>query len=267
MNIVKEYSIKEEQEIHLQLLKHFDEICKKESLQYFLAYGTLLGAVRENGFIPWDDDIDLWMMRDDYEKFRSCYQKYKKEELFFQDYKTDPKMPVPGMMRICINGTFKWRHECEKKKFHTGIYFDIFPLDYVDKNDKKLKKEIKRYNFYNNVLTRDVYGKKKAKTFKSKIYKLIINMFPKSLAKRRIVKISNRKRAESDKLVCYPVSFIYPRNIHSKEHFNTAIFKPFEDMECPCPIGYDALLTQNYGDWRTPSKTKPERIIAYKIEQ
>ena len=73
----KELSIHEEQELQLDVLKMFSEICQSEKLVYFLAYGTLLGAVRDHGFIDWDDDVDIWMPRKDYDKFAEAYYKYQ----------------------------------------------------------------------------------------------------------------------------------------------------------------------------------------------
>lgn len=267
MKIIKEYTIKEEQEIQLSLLKYFDYICKNEHLNYYLAYGTLLGAVRESGFISWDDDIDLWMLRDDYEKLRKVCKNYSREELFFQDFESDPDTPVPAMLRICVNNTYKWRPGNENQNFHTGIYFDIFPLDYVNGDDSNIKIDNKKQEFYNDVVVRNLYGKRKHKTLKGKLYSAILKLFPKKVARRKIAKFISQKREPSNSLISYSSCAYFPKNIFRYEDFNGVEYMQFEDMKCPCPVGFDRVLTELYGDWRTPIITKPEHIKAYQIKQ
>ena len=137
-------SIEEEQMLQLGILRYVDDICKRENLKYFLAAGSCLGAVRDHGFIDWDDDIDIWMKREDYIKFGKVIKKYPNRKYFYQTSRTDRYFPIPGIARICINGTDKWRNE--NRKFHKGIFFDIFPLDFVDMDYDAIENKRNRLN-------------------------------------------------------------------------------------------------------------------------
>ena len=128
MKKVKELSVKEQQEIELDILKYLDKVLTDNQIRYFAAYGTLLGAVREKGFIPWDDDVDLWVFRKDIPKIIQVIKNSPHEGFFLQTFQSDPETIVPEMIRICVDNTYKWPEKCENEKFHTGIFLDIFPL-------------------------------------------------------------------------------------------------------------------------------------------
>ena len=260
---MKELTIEQEQKYQLETLKKFDSICRKEELKYFLAYGTLLGAAREQGFIKWDDDIDLWMLRKDIDRFVEVYKNYTDDRYFLQTYHTDPNMPVPGMVRLCINETYKWPLECKKLPFHTGIYFDIFPLDYCDLDIEKTKKRIKKCRLLYDMLWKKLHTKERKKSLKSMVYQTLCDLTPRRLIVKTISNCFCPSNPDYRRMVCYPVSFIYPDNIYDASLFSDSVLLQFEDIQCPCPIGYKKLLEDRYGNWEVPAITKPNRIIAY----
>lgn len=114
---------------NLEILDEINDFCRKNGINYSIAYGTLLGAVRHKGFIPWDDDIDIMMLRPDYERFRRMF---KSEKFFFVDCQTIPDCYI-SFGRVCDNKRTKtisyipWHgSSCE-----TGLWVDVFPLDKV----------------------------------------------------------------------------------------------------------------------------------------
>lgn len=114
----------------LDILVEIDKICTKYGIKYWIAYGTLLGAVRHKGFIPWDDDCDICMMREDYEKFVEVAQSELPDNLFLQNKKTDPYYKK-SMDKIRMKYTkFVEFDETEDEKYNQGIYVDIFIYDY-----------------------------------------------------------------------------------------------------------------------------------------
>jgi len=116
--------------VQLELLIEVDRVCRKNNINYFLIMGTLLGAVRHKGFIPWDDDLDIGFLREDYEKFCSIFaQETDSGKFFLQTWKTDPHY-FWGFGKIRRLGTDYVRSGQEHMKYVTGICIDIFAFDY-----------------------------------------------------------------------------------------------------------------------------------------
>ena len=115
--------------VELELLDYFDKLCRKHNLQYFVDYGTLLGAVRHQGFIPWDDDIDIVMFRGEYEKLKVIAQEEVCEPYFFQNGYTDSMLWALSKLRDSRTTAIEFPDY--PVSFHQGIFMDIFPLDDV----------------------------------------------------------------------------------------------------------------------------------------
>ncbi len=121
--------LREAQLIMLDMLVEFDAICAKHNLQYWLDSGTLLGAVRHQGFIPWDDDIDLSMPVEDYLKFQEIAKDELSENIFFQTRKTDEKFLFDYIKLRSNRASIVEFHEKDKEiAYHQGVFVDIFPM-------------------------------------------------------------------------------------------------------------------------------------------
>ena len=119
----------------LEILKEVDRICRKNNIPYYITGGTMLGAIRHKGFIPWDDDIDVSMLREDYEKFCNvCKTDLDEEKFFLQTWDTDKHYPYQ-YGRVRKNDTLYIRPGHENSKHHNGINIDLFPVDNVPDNE------------------------------------------------------------------------------------------------------------------------------------
>jgi len=139
-------NLREAQLIMLDLLLEFDRICKKHNLSYWLDFGTLLGAVRHKGFIPWDDDLDVAMPRGDYEKFLEIASSELKDDIFLQTKQRDKGFFAHFVkLRDSKSIYIELFEEGKKIKYNQGIYMDIFPVNYIKdtKSSKFLYKYIK----------------------------------------------------------------------------------------------------------------------------
>ena len=114
--------------LELDMLAEVDRVCRKHNITYSIVAGTLLGAVRHKGFIPWDDDADIAMLREDYERFRKVAHEMDPEICWLQDHETDPNYPW-GYSKVRRTGTKYVRIGQEHLKMKTGVMIDIFPLD------------------------------------------------------------------------------------------------------------------------------------------
>ena len=120
--------VKQIREVEIEILDYVVEICEKNNIEYYLDFGTLLGAIRHEGFIPWDDDIDIAMPRKDYEKFLEICQNIKSPTFFLQTCRTD-KEYYQNFAKMRNSDTTFIENNMKHLNFNHGIYIDIFPID------------------------------------------------------------------------------------------------------------------------------------------
>jgi len=144
-----ETTLRQAQLVMLRILKVVDFICRKHRISYWMCFGTLLGAVRHKGFIPWDDDLDIAMMREDYEHFIRVAKEELPKDMFLQTRENEKEydyLPVPCKIRDTKSLTFS--PYLNKQKYHKGIAIDVFPFDRFNRFGFEHKKDffLKNYN-------------------------------------------------------------------------------------------------------------------------
>lgn len=141
------------QRVEFDILQAIDTLCSKYDIPYFLAAGTCIGAVRHKGFIPWDDDIDIGMARDDYERFVEVFHAENPSGYWLAEYGTTPHYPL-HFVKVCKDNT-RFVAECDLASgLELGIFVDIFPYDYVNPalSDAQVSKLIKRAMFWQRMM-------------------------------------------------------------------------------------------------------------------
>lgn len=173
-----ENDLKKLHEIELDILTEVDRVCEECGIHYFLDFGTLLGAIRHGGFIPWDDDIDITMLRDDYDKFIAIAPDYLKKGYSLQHYLYDSAVPAYHA-KVRKDNTLFIEESVINNNIHQGIFIDIFPCDKVPNSYKKRK-----IHYYSKCLKRSIYVSKSLyKTSESygKMKKIVFDLIRKLL--------------------------------------------------------------------------------------
>ena len=195
--------------MELEMLIEVDRICRKYDIQYFLDGGTLLGAVRHDGFIPWDDDADIIMLHEEYEKFyNACKKELNTERFFLQDYRTD-KHYLWGFAKMRRNGTTFLREGQEHVKCHTGVCIDIFYCDNVPDNPMLRR----LHYFYCYCIRKGQYssvGKKAEKSPFLRAWYTLISKIPRDFWFWQLEMLTDRTSRKKTRLVRH-VTFPFPK--------------------------------------------------------
>lgn len=255
--------VKELWATQLGCLSELKRICEKHNIRYFACGGTLLGAVRHKGFIPWDDDVDIMMLSEDYFRFCDVAPKEIKHPYFFQNYITEPGFG-PAMSRIRnseTTGCTSYDYSMSDGRYNCGIFIDIFPLFGVEEGGFRLK----RQKFLIKLFNKAISGYELKRTAQQGGFKWFLkkcchphvwlwNVF--SLFSNHI-KTSNKFLKICSSAVHYSkmglLSFtgFNPKLIWEKKWFDDTITLPFEFTEIPCPGDYDLILRTQYGEYMT----------------
>ena len=235
----------------LEIWQEVDKICRKHGITYWAAYGTLIGAARHKGFIPWDEDLDLCMMRPDFDRFRAVVD----DEL--GDSFSVAKMNFM-IAKILHNETsIVSRKEIELNKIH-GIIIDIFPLDIAPDDTQNgffaynaLNELLGSIFNYPKIIEHVQNGGKTVNDFS--VLENLANK-PTLQEKYDIVQMYAGALFEQSSNVAWiedsvRKTYKYPMK---KAWFDETIYLPFETVELPAPKMFDEVLTSFYGDWRTP---------------
>lgn len=248
-------SLRDLQLTELQILVDFDKVCKENNLRYYLIGGALLGAVRYGRFIPWDDDIDVAMPREDYERLKEVALP---KQYFLQNEETDPLFSR-CIQKIRLHNTRIIEKNCQDVNIHQGIYIDVFPIDYVE--DISLSKMARRARRICRLMSlRTIKG-----GYQSKRYRRIKNILryglPISTAyiDRTIYKLCTKENQHKrNYAILWLHNYSWDKQLHRYSVFEEGSTCEFEGYEFIAPAKKDEFLRRVFGDdyMQEPKKEK-----------
>ena len=260
---MRELSNEEIQKIELDILVFIKKICEENNLRYYLAYGTLIGAIRHKGFIPWDDDVDIMMPRKDYLKLIELIKKRDQYRFKLVSIDTDSNFTAP-LAKVIDTNTRLVQHYGFIEKVELGVYIDVFLLDGASDNyEEALRYYDEAYNLYT------CWSRADTKMFTPSTNKLI--SFSRWLRNLRFkvkgypywLKKLEQHNQKYDFDSCKYVSVLEagtkgaPRNVWPKSYFENTIDVIFEGVKFKAPKQYDEILKKEYGDYmQLPPKEK-----------
>lgn len=216
MEVKMEDILRNLQLVQLEMLKIVDNICKKNNIKYSLYAGTLLGAVRHRGFIPWDDDLDICMLREEYDKFIIAWNKDKPQGYILQNKDNTPNFTQSFTKIRKKNTIFLQEGELEDE-YYTGIFIDIFPIDRMPSG--KLKRYIFIWNCLKYQLLTREYPPVKGRVMEKLISKILLTIIPKE-------KRAKKRKALLKKIICY----------NNNKNLNTVAIEIVSTIKMPLPI-------------------------------
>ncbi|MBE6499191.1 MAG: LicD family protein [Methanobrevibacter thaueri] len=265
-------TLKHLQNTELMILKDFIEICEDNNLDYYIYGGSLIGAIRHKGFIPWDDDLDVIMFREDYDKFKKIFNESYNDKYYLLCKETEEDY-FYLFSKLVLKGTIFEEEWVNQVNFNLGINIDIFVLD--DLSDNKIKRyiQLKKAFFYSKII------------IMSKIKVPNLSFIPRTITNiiQLFLKLFNIKPADIQKR--YSKFIMKYHNPDAKDVFDVSVtveeypqifnkkgFKPiqkaqFEDIMVNIPNNYDEILTSIYGDYmKLPPKEDRYNHITRQID-
>ena len=247
-------TLKHLQSLELMILKDFIKICEENDLTYYMYAGSLLGAIRHNGFIPWDDDLDVIMFRDEFEEFKKIFMSSENEKYELLSNETE-KDYFHLLSKLMLKNTRFEEDWVSQVDFHIGINMDIFVLD--DLSDDKFKRnyQLKKSFLYNKLLImskiklNDLPFVTKVITHGGYYILNLLKIKPSTINKRCLSFLKKFKNPNAE--FVFDISATaeeYPQ-IFRRDDFKSIKKVKFEDIEVNVPSGYDYILKSLYGNY------------------
>ena len=237
-------------QVELRLMQTVINICDTEKIDYFLIGGSLLGAIRHHGFIPWDDDIDIGMRRSEYQRFIAVANRYlDPDQYFLQTGASDPDYGLSYMKLLDVNTYIEEKNNVNNA--FKGVFVDIFPFDKIPDDEALRRSQMMHFRLEDAaILLRLNYN-----FVKTPLRNLLTKRTPQQLAE-----VNGHKQDREGYMRLYEQSdsrtyknlasqYDYDKEILSYQELTELESAPFEDLQVKIPRAYDQILTRMYGDY------------------
>lgn len=256
--------IKEKQQIAYGVLDYFASFCESNGLEYRLAYGTLLGAIRHKGFIPWDDDVDVMMMREDYNKFVSLMTHQKHPYYKFLSMQNNKKYFAP-LAKMYDDRTSLVQEYGQEEPTPYGVYIDIFIVDNLPDNKQEAVKYYKK-----SVTLRLLWGmsirqfSSKTRKASNTLFRLPVMCLCKLVGYKRWLKIYDKYASKYFGKTKHAGIILMGEGVNKEYHevdmYYDYSLNEFNGRLYKCPKDSDAYLTSMYGDYMTLPPVEDRKI-------
>ena len=252
----------------LEMLRYFKAFCEEHQLLFYMCGGCCIGALRHGGFVPWDDDVDVFMPRGDYEKLKELWPRYADTKRYTCTYPNEKVVLRHLFLTISDNETTLIKPHQQDLDISHGVVLDVLPLDGCPGGFRR-----KLQLFW--ALVYSIYCAQMVPTNHggavSALGKLLLLIVPGKKLRYRIWRMAQRHMTKYKIEDCEKITELcagphYMKNEYPKEAFAAAVMKPFEGELMPVPQGYDVYLRMAFGDYMTmppKEKQKPHHDIIF----
>lgn len=250
----------------LDLLNEFDRVCKKHNIHYFLDLGSMLGAVRHKGFVPWDEDLDISLLRKDYDRLMEIGPKEFKYPYFLQNHQTDRYFERPVARLRRSDTTFlQGDNVINRTKCNKGVFIDLYAYDSISSNDPEEAELI--HSQCKDIWEKGVLLANPPKLFHGGELPMVtleylyhrVRYGTAAKMFKKMERVAKGSEDDTSEYVSLLFTVTSPPYICQRKDIEKTIDVPFECLMVPIPEEYDKFLVQRYGDYMTPVK---EDIVA-----
>ncbi len=246
----------------LTTLLYFDKVCRENGLRYSLAYGTLIGAIRHHGFIPWDDDIDVLMPRPDFDKLTEILKSQPSDAFGFMDYYDLESFFVMRILKIYNKRTYLKEYS-EKYNLDYGAYIDVFPVDAIADDLVKAEKDQKQYRFMHKLIWLYASSKHRKKGIR-KAFQAVFKPISRWAQRKTQDLIDAYPYEETEYIAALGAKNLKERRF-PKSSFDHLIDIDFAGHPLKVFSNYDEILRGQYGDYME-MPPEDQRVSHHKLE-
>ena len=253
-------------EQELAVLREVDRLCAAHGLRYCLGYGTLLGAIRHKGFIPWDDDVDIAMPREDFDRLREICATELDGRFFYQSHYTDKNYYYP-YDKIRVNGTVFREIFFADRDMHQGVFIDVFPVDHVPEDERLRLRQRRAYRRWYAVLRYRFLGTAGRSGLRGaavRLFRFLTGLFPMDWLYKKVEGIMTRYNGTDTGLMSMFISDARGRETFPRSYYDDLTYAPFENDKFLIPRAWDEMLEGKFGDYMTLPPVE-QRVSGHKL--